>query len=278
MNILQSGSILGKEFQTYESHIPYILQFMIDFNLYGMDFISLNKVFYRLPNIDSEVPLRSNVTAASKISYCEQEIDVLASHINVNLSNFDANPGLDFIWKDEMTRRKINRIKYAVEESQLRGNIHLSGDETFKHIVQKNLEETSLNSLSNSSDSTTYPKEITEAENLLEASMVEYDNLNETIEKENIVANESSLELLDILKDLNQESVAEEDSILTQILNEQSDSDDELDMTLSFETIIHSDHSIKEATNYDTELMFEEVIDKKKVCTLYTLTFSMLCN
>lgn len=35
-NLLQNGAILGRVFQPHESHVPFILQFMIDYNLYGM--------------------------------------------------------------------------------------------------------------------------------------------------------------------------------------------------------------------------------------------------
>lgn len=38
-NLLQNGAILGKVFQPHESHVPYILQFFIDYNLYGMSFL-----------------------------------------------------------------------------------------------------------------------------------------------------------------------------------------------------------------------------------------------
>lgn len=38
-NLLQSGAILSKNFNPHESHVPYILQFMIDYNLYGMSYL-----------------------------------------------------------------------------------------------------------------------------------------------------------------------------------------------------------------------------------------------
>lgn len=40
--LLENGAILGKVFQPYESHIPYLLQFFIDYNLYGMGFLSVS--------------------------------------------------------------------------------------------------------------------------------------------------------------------------------------------------------------------------------------------
>lgn len=40
-NLLQSGAVMNKNFHPYESHVPYILQFMIDYNLYGMSFVHI---------------------------------------------------------------------------------------------------------------------------------------------------------------------------------------------------------------------------------------------
>lgn len=48
-NLLQNGAILGRIFQPHESHVPYNLQFLIDYNLYGMSFLHVPKamVHYR---------------------------------------------------------------------------------------------------------------------------------------------------------------------------------------------------------------------------------------
>ena len=61
-DILKSGSVMpipGKKsaaskgeavspgFQVYEAHVPYILQFMLDFNLYGCGWIELSKCKFR---------------------------------------------------------------------------------------------------------------------------------------------------------------------------------------------------------------------------------------
>lgn len=43
----QSGAILGRKFQPHESHVPYLLQVKVDFNLYGMGFMRLSKVLFR---------------------------------------------------------------------------------------------------------------------------------------------------------------------------------------------------------------------------------------
>ncbi|CAD7702237.1 unnamed protein product [Ostreobium quekettii] len=54
-DMLQTGVILGREFQPHESHIPFLLQIKIDFNLYGMSQLKLSKVLFRPPLPDAHM-------------------------------------------------------------------------------------------------------------------------------------------------------------------------------------------------------------------------------
>ena len=45
--IMQSGSVMGKPFHTFESHLSYVLQFLCDFGLYGCGWIQLEDVWQR---------------------------------------------------------------------------------------------------------------------------------------------------------------------------------------------------------------------------------------
>jgi len=47
MFIFQNGAVCNTIFQPHEAHIPYHLQFMIDYNLHGMNYIKLSAVKYR---------------------------------------------------------------------------------------------------------------------------------------------------------------------------------------------------------------------------------------
>ncbi len=47
--LLASGAVLGRPFQRCEAHIPYILQFMSDYNLFGMNWLDLHTVTFRRP-------------------------------------------------------------------------------------------------------------------------------------------------------------------------------------------------------------------------------------
>ncbi|KAF7817900.1 DNA polymerase zeta catalytic subunit isoform X1 [Senna tora] len=44
-----AGAVFDKSLQPYESHIPFILQFLVDYNLYGMGHLHLSKMKFRLP-------------------------------------------------------------------------------------------------------------------------------------------------------------------------------------------------------------------------------------
>ena len=46
-DLLQSGAIMGKVLQPHYSHVPYNLQFMMDYNLQGMNFVHLSRCLFR---------------------------------------------------------------------------------------------------------------------------------------------------------------------------------------------------------------------------------------
>ncbi|XP_060966824.1 DNA polymerase zeta catalytic subunit isoform X2 [Cannabis sativa] len=58
-NLLLGGGVLDKSLQPHEAHIPFILQFLIDYNLYGMGHVHLSKMRFRHPVPDVFCPRRS---------------------------------------------------------------------------------------------------------------------------------------------------------------------------------------------------------------------------
>lgn len=48
-DMLRNGTILGQPVETFESHIPYLLQFNADFNLFGCYWIELTECYFRSP-------------------------------------------------------------------------------------------------------------------------------------------------------------------------------------------------------------------------------------
>jgi DNA polymerase zeta len=51
--IMQSGSVMGTPFHTFESHLSYVLQFLCDYGLYGCGWIQLEDVWQR--GVDGDV-------------------------------------------------------------------------------------------------------------------------------------------------------------------------------------------------------------------------------
>jgi hypothetical protein len=93
--ILRDGSIMGRSMQPYEVHIPYLLQFMADYGLYGCGWVECQTVTFRSPVPDdddgekrlvwnsSTIPDRLITSSEDKprLSRCAIEIDLLAHQI-----------------------------------------------------------------------------------------------------------------------------------------------------------------------------------------------------
>ena len=131
-NLLQNGAILNKNFHPHESHVPYILQFMIDFNLYGMSFlhVPLEIVKFRRSNESDEILFKNiqetqilDCNIVKKICCSSLEVDVVSNFI---LNRFQlitktnaahTNPGIESIWNDERLRRQ--KLAQADDEEKL---------------------------------------------------------------------------------------------------------------------------------------------------------------
>ena len=83
-SLVGSGAVLGVRFQPHESHIPFLLQFKIDHNLYGMDWMRLKGGCWRgRGRVHSErVNERFTVAvAAERQTTCALELDVSCQDI-----------------------------------------------------------------------------------------------------------------------------------------------------------------------------------------------------
>jgi DNA polymerase elongation subunit (family B) len=47
--LLRNGAVCQRQFTVYESHIPYLLQLFIDYNLFGMGYVHLTSAAFRVP-------------------------------------------------------------------------------------------------------------------------------------------------------------------------------------------------------------------------------------
>jgi DNA polymerase zeta len=96
-DLLRNGTIMGRPFQPYEVHIPYLLQFMADFGLYGCGWVECQIVAFRAPvplgqdslhgqsNLWDDFTIPEHLITSSKdkprLSRCALEIDLLSHHI-----------------------------------------------------------------------------------------------------------------------------------------------------------------------------------------------------
>ena len=96
-DLLRNGTIMGRPFQPYEAHIPYLLQFMADYGLYGCGWVECQIVTFRAPvplgqdplhgqsNLWDEFTIPKHLITSSvdkpRLSHCAIEIDLASHHI-----------------------------------------------------------------------------------------------------------------------------------------------------------------------------------------------------
>ncbi|XP_064212236.1 DNA polymerase zeta catalytic subunit isoform X2 [Tribolium castaneum] len=231
--MLQSEVIHGRLYQPHESHIPYILQFMIDYNLHGMSRILLNDLKFR--------------DDSHKQSYSQLEADTLCENILNRLEIADGkmgvNPGIAALWEDEK-----QRLRDKEEDSQMGPCLtleHSQVEPTKSHEIFKRALFEKLCLLDDSNETvdqnlSVYPAETPQNENIKNASFVEtHSSLNDSVDL-NATFDDDARDLFEILQDLgrrNNES-EEADSILSQLPKEEDEEEEEeeeneLDLSIS---------------------------------------------
>ncbi|KAF9315501.1 DNA polymerase zeta [Podila horticola] len=143
VELMRSGAIMATHFQPFEAHVPYKLQFFIDYNLYGMGWLELEDALLRRDVPDPRVgdsPLRmTKATVANtqiwspennpgRISTCEIEMDTTVDRIinrdraperdtHKNLgecfkppSSTAQVPSMAGLWEDDARRRKASKL------------------------------------------------------------------------------------------------------------------------------------------------------------------------
>lgn len=281
-NLLQNSGVFGKVYQPHEAHIPFTLQFMIDYNLHGMNFISLSHVRYRrkLENSQPSSSLEQvQPKSVPKTSNCAVEMDGLAEHIvnRFELTESEAvkNPGIAALWEDEKQRRRNKNESSQLSPCVTQNRQNITPTDSH-NVFRRTLKEKLLIKLEKHNPhlgELVYPAETQKLQNLLNASCVEHHTtkasnssvstslddtetdlndqtiiMNNTFD-EKYVADVDANELLKVLHDLGGNVNEDEDSILTQLSKncEESDEDNDVDLSLPIA-----------ATNTPTKMAAEE--------------------
>ncbi|XP_058174189.1 DNA polymerase zeta catalytic subunit [Anopheles ziemanni] len=238
--LLMNGAIPSAMPQVHETHIPYVLQFFIDYNLYGMSFLHLNSAGLRQRTQTAadgadEVP--------AKMSTSEYEIDALASDIlnrepEENDTGEFANPGIASIWKDEETRRRLfgleqpERMNLSQDDGTGR-DIVTESDRYYRAMLAAKLlkEQEGTKENRNPKVPSAYPSEASEDASTLDAScIVDHGRNRHGLSNESLYASQISYHF-DASVDIDEEkivsmsqnidaSLREEDYNLLEIMRE----------------------------------------------------------
>ncbi|KAK3840796.1 MAG: DNA polymerase zeta subunit [Linnemannia gamsii] len=139
VDLMRGGAVMRTEFQPFEAHVPFRLQFFIDYNLYGMGWLELEDALLR-NHVPGDHPKRltkesvmdtriwSPENDPGRISSCEIEMDTTADRIiNRDLAperdtHFSLDecfkpppstaqvPSVAGLWEDDVRRRKANNL------------------------------------------------------------------------------------------------------------------------------------------------------------------------
>jgi DNA polymerase zeta len=77
-NLMRSGSVSSTRFQIYHAHLGFILQFMIDFGLYGCSWVDIETSKLRT---EQPSAFANGEPTPAKVSRLQLEVDVMSPHI-----------------------------------------------------------------------------------------------------------------------------------------------------------------------------------------------------
>ncbi|KAF7990572.1 hypothetical protein HCN44_000377 [Aphidius gifuensis] len=252
-SLLQNGSVMNQSLQPHEAHIPYVLQFMIDYNVHGMSWINLSTIKFRQASqsqtengkvlnafnclSDSEY----STTTIECQSTCQLEADAFVSDILNRQEvekNVDLNPGLAAIWNEEKARRFQNKFhgcdsQLVYPKSPKRPTYRMTIDDLYQERrFNQRLETISLSDKSKiSKNEIWHPFQIENMEELPSSSTVEKPKiiLNQCSNRSLLdcsVLDSADQPLVEMLDDLAQDDLVDNDSILGLRINSHNTQDD----------------------------------------------------
>ncbi len=140
MDILNKGSINGKQYQCYEAHISLCMHFFSDFNLYGMNLIKFNKFSLRY-FLKNEVLLRNDIENYNCDLYTEtnlsdkykNEVDDRYKENNLKTNEIGKST-LNYIYSPENIF--WNKNIFGLKENQKNDNYDLMKDqENYEDLI-----------------------------------------------------------------------------------------------------------------------------------------------
>ncbi|KAI8606147.1 hypothetical protein EDD21DRAFT_425628 [Dissophora ornata] len=169
VDLMRSGAIMGTRFQPFESHIPFRLQFFIDFNLYGMGWLELEEALLRneLPTSVSDTRIWSPDNDPGRMSHCEIEMDSTVNRIvnrdraperrmHQSLEECFKSPSLTAqvpsmagLWEDDAKRRAANNLPtQELPKTQIRDAVSIPwlNDDLNKRMVADLVQEIMMKS------------------------------------------------------------------------------------------------------------------------------------
>ncbi|ORX94591.1 ribonuclease H-like protein, partial [Basidiobolus meristosporus CBS 931.73] len=176
--LLQMGAIMGTIFQPYDAHIPFLLQFFVDYNLYGMNYIHLDDM---VPRVKSHGQYIADVacyaqtltmhymytekqpwddSVMAKETVCEMEVDTVVGNIlylmllltlhtyrtHSELYDDQVNArlvhSLHALWQDEEGRRKERLLPTdAKSQAEERGYSPWNNESALRETIHSLIEK-----------------------------------------------------------------------------------------------------------------------------------------
>ncbi|KAF9438287.1 DNA polymerase zeta [Entomortierella beljakovae] len=251
VDLMRSGAIMGTQFQPFESHIPFRLQFFIDYNLYGMGWLELEEALLRndIPaSTSGDHPKRLTKSTVSdtriwapendpgRISHCEIEMDstveriinrdkVLERDIHCSLQECFKPPPLSVqvpsmagLWEDDERRRRANNLPtQELPKTQIRDPVTVPW---LNHDLNKQMIANMVREIVSQSQAKTpeFDNFNIEQDPLIDSIPTAYSSVNYLCPRESSDPNESidGLQETSFVFDEGESSILVDESILSQ--------------------------------------------------------------
>ncbi|KAJ4753536.1 DNA polymerase [Rhynchospora pubera] len=115
--LLLSGAIMSRQFQPYESHIPYLLQFLVDYNLYGMSHIHVANMKFRPPIPDSFNKCSSRLKEKSVSASDNSQADPSDCSMGNSTIWIASTISDDLLWDSSITENFARRQSISMLEA-----------------------------------------------------------------------------------------------------------------------------------------------------------------